>query len=105
MPAKLIVNCPEHLEQVRTFADSSGQRAQFEKRLCELTAFLPDGWTVELYTDFAPYSFFWTQFSPTRSRGLIGGLIYHGQHDNGGDGGAPTFSVNLFPSQGWSIHT
>jgi hypothetical protein len=34
-----------------------------------------------------------------------GGLIYHGQHDNGGDGSAPTFSVNLTPQYGWSIHT
>jgi len=34
-----------------------------------------------------------------------GGLIFHGPHDNGGDGGAPTFSVNLMPSHGWNIHT
>lgn len=34
-----------------------------------------------------------------------GGLLYHGSHDNGGDGGAPTFSVNLSPVNGWSIHT
>jgi hypothetical protein len=34
-----------------------------------------------------------------------GGLIYHGKHDNGGDGSAPTFSVNLTPQYGWSIHT
>jgi hypothetical protein len=34
-----------------------------------------------------------------------GGLIYHGRHDGGGDGGAPTFSVNLTPQYGWSIHT
>jgi hypothetical protein len=34
-----------------------------------------------------------------------GGLIYHGTHDGGGDGGAPTFSVNLSPVNGWSVHT
>ena len=34
-----------------------------------------------------------------------GGLIYHGKHDNGGDGGFPTLSVNLTPQYGWSIHT
>jgi hypothetical protein len=105
MTAQLIVNCPEHLEQVRTFADSSGQRVQFEKCLAELTAFLPDGWTVELYTDFAPHSFFWTEYSPTGKRGLIGGLIYHGLHDGGGNGGPPTFSVNLTPCSGWRLHT
>lgn len=34
-----------------------------------------------------------------------GGLIFHGKHDNGGDGSAPTFSVNLSPVNGWSVHT
>ena len=34
-----------------------------------------------------------------------GGLIFHGRHDGGGDGGAPTFAVNLNPGIGWSIHT
>lgn len=36
---------------------------------------------------------------------LNGGIIFHGKHDNGGDGSAPTFSVNLTPCNGWSIHT
>jgi hypothetical protein len=36
---------------------------------------------------------------------MNGGLIYHGKHDNGGDGGSPTFSVCLEPTNGWSIHT
>jgi hypothetical protein len=36
---------------------------------------------------------------------MNGGLIYHGPHDNGGDGGFPTFSVNLSPVNGWTIHT
>jgi hypothetical protein len=90
---------------VRDFADRTGQRQEFESSLSDLTAFLPDGWTVDLYTDFAPYSFFWIQFNLDRSRGLIGGLIYHGPHDSGGNGGAPTFSVNLTPANGWRIHT
>jgi hypothetical protein len=36
-----------------------------------------------------------------------GGIIYHGPHDNGGDGGAPTFTVSINPSRKphWSIHT
>ena len=106
MTAQLIVKCPpEYLEEVRKFADRTNQRQQFESRLSDLTAYLPDGWTVELYTDFAPYSFFWTEFSPTSKRGLIGGLIYHGSHDGGGNGSAPTFSVSLEPCQGWAIHT
>jgi hypothetical protein len=34
-----------------------------------------------------------------------GGVIYHGKHDNGGDGSAPTFAVNMTPVNGWSTHT
>ena len=68
-----------------------------------------------LFKDFAPYSFYWEcrvrsnepGVSPEQNwkRFMNGGLIFHGSHDNGGDGGAPTFSVNISPSDGWSIHT
>lgn len=34
-----------------------------------------------------------------------GGLIFHGDHDGGGDGGMPTLSVCLQPTDGWAIHT
>jgi hypothetical protein len=105
MTAQLIVKCPEHLEAVRKFAARTGQRLQLEEKINDLIAYLPDNWTVELYKDFAPYSFFWTETSPIGKSGMIGGLIYHGQHDGGGNGGAPTFSVNLMPSKGWCIHT
>ena len=36
---------------------------------------------------------------------MNGGIIFHGQHDNGGDGSAPTYSVCLTTTDGWSIHT
>jgi hypothetical protein len=105
MTGLLIVKCEEHLQAVREFADRTNQRQQFKSRLSDLTAYLLDNWIVELYTDFAPHSFAWTEFSPTRQRGLSGGLIYHGQHDGGGNGQAPTFSVNLTPISGWANHT
>jgi hypothetical protein len=81
MTAQLIVTCPYHLAEVRSFADQTNQREQFERQLDRLTDHLPDGWTVELYSDFAPHSFFWTQSDPKGQGGLIGGLIYHGRHD------------------------
>ena len=105
MPSKLIVKCPEHLQNVRNFADQIHQREQLERCLDRLTICLPDLWTTELYIDFAPHSFLWSEFSPTHERGLSGGLIFHGKHDRGGDGGASTFSVNLTPRHGWQIHT
>jgi hypothetical protein len=63
---------------------------------------------VFMHRDFAPLSFFWREeyFRNNEwKRGMVGGLIFHGQHDNGGDGGAPTYSVNVTPHDGWAIHT
>ena len=105
MPAQLIVECPEHLAYVRGFADATNQRDAFEEKLEDLIRFKRDGSTVKLREDFAPYSFFWMLFSPEGTFWMNGGLIYHGAHDGGGSGGAPTFSVNLTPTNGWAIHT
>ncbi|MDP2990643.1 MAG: DUF4120 family protein, partial [Kiritimatiellota bacterium] len=75
MTAQLIVKCQEHLDAVLLFADATNQRAQLDAQLNRLFDFLPDGWTVELYSDFAPYSFAWTEFDPTHRRHINGGLI------------------------------
>ena len=70
------------------------------------------GTRVILFKDFAPYSFEFALQKNNKfghesgwSTIMNGGLIFHGRHDNGGDGSAPTFSVNLTPVDGWSIHT
>ena len=63
---------------------------------------------TKIFTDFAPYSFEFARFateSDTERFVGNGGIIFHGKHDNGGDGGAPTFSVCLEPCSGWQIHT
>ncbi len=106
MTAQLIVNCPEHLAAVRAFADQTNQRAQFESRLSDLYRYISaEGYTIMLYEDFAPYSFYWEEIAPDGKRTMNGGLIYHGLHDGDGNGGSPTFSVNLTPMSGWAIHT
>ena len=62
-----------------------------------------------LYSDFAPYSFGFS--ASTKNKDGVwtslycGGLIFHGAHDNGGDGSSPTFSVCLVATNGRSIHT
>lgn len=104
-----------HLEKVRKFADETGQRKQLDEaleRLCankegrENVGNQGQKSEVELYPDFAPQSFYWVWRNlETGNIIMNGGLIYHGKHDNGGDGGAPTFSVSLTPQSGWSIHT
>jgi len=81
---------------------------------------------VILFKDFAPNSFEFVLekrvTNPERQARLLvaghrvqhgilwerwfnGGLIFHGAHDGGGDGGAPTFSVNITPQSGWRVHT
>jgi hypothetical protein len=60
--------------------------------------------------DWAPLSFsfemMWydEKYNEFR-RDYNGGIIFHGAHDGGGDGGAPTFSINLTPMNGWATHT
>jgi hypothetical protein len=61
----------------------------------------PPGWTVSLYDDFMPYSFFWVE-EKDGQRGLVGGLIYHGQTPTNG---MEQFSICLTPTTGWAIHT
>ena len=67
------------------------------------------GWEkqeVHIWTDWAPLSFgFALREVGTQRTFLNGGIIFHGKHDNGGDGSAPTYSVNLTPVNGWATHT
>jgi len=61
---------------------------------------------TEISTDFAPYSFYFVRMYKNTTNFISnGGIIFHGKHDNGGDGSSPTFSVNLTPTNGWAIHT
>lgn len=64
----------------------------------------------KLSKDFAPYSFsFLMEIQKPKEKGwspyFNGGLIYHGEHDGGGDGGRPSYSVNLEKKHGWTVHT
>ena len=66
---------------------------------------------TQIFNDFAPKSFEFCRVWYKNGRDYKpefmsnGGIIFHGKHDNGGDGGAPTFSVSLTPCNGWQIHT
>jgi len=63
------------------------------------------GARVKLWMDFAPHSFAFAVVLPDRSAWLNGGVIFHGAHDSGGNGGAPTYSVSITPMDGWTLHT
>ena len=53
---------------------------------------------IELYRDFAPYSFIFKQRYKDGSYGIVGGLIYHGSPDQ-------SMSVTFEPKIGWQTHT
>lgn len=60
--------------------------------------------------DMSPLSFgfsiaHWNEEKQTWVERLCGGLIFHGEFDGYGSGGAPTFAVCAQPCDGWSIHT
>jgi hypothetical protein len=105
-----------------TFAD--GRQDESLKQCIERLRMVDkmQGTKTVIFTDFAAYSF---EFARWRARetgeepgnwvqhqdGIFyqlqgnGGVIFHGQHDNGGSGAAPTFSVSISAVNGWSIHT
>ena len=87
--------CVEFAKRSNRWTSDQGLRPNLERLIVIARR---DG-KPRLFKDFAPYSF---EFS---AGGLYGGLIFHGSHDGGGNGSAPTFSVCLTPTDGWSIHT
>lgn len=107
----LKVEDQEYLDEVKKFAESIGKLDDLNSKLESLSnrQYCDHEVKCLLFKDFAPYSFvFIIQIETAENLWesvMNGGLIFHGQYDNGGDGGAPTFSVNLEPVSGWSIHT
>ena len=96
IPVNLHWENNEYFDKVIKFAETTGQEHSLQKALDQLSSLAP---RITLHPDYSPYSFLF-------DAGYInGGCIFHGQHDNGGDGGAPTYSVNLEKTYGWSIHT
>ena len=107
----LEIKCPEFVEKALAVSEERGLNLQ--EKLDYLAAFCDkdgDGETrCTLYSDSSPLSFgfSWEKRNADGSYKpwMNGGLIFHGNHDGGGNGGAPTFSVNLTPADGWSVHT
>jgi hypothetical protein len=100
VPNTIKLQNEEHWKKAVTFAEVTGQEESLQKALDTLDRIAQNtNKQVLLGWDFAPYSFTFMVGN------LQGGLIYHGDHDRGGDGGAPTYSVNLSPETGWRLHT
>ena len=61
--------------------------------------------TILISCDFHAQSFYFQETREDGSRGMCGGIIFHGAHDHGGDGSGPTFSVSGGNVEGYMIHT
>jgi hypothetical protein len=103
-----MIDCSNgRLDEMKAFAARTNQTEQLENVLARLCMREENGRGIKvtIFEDFAPLSLYFVAKYPNGEFAGNGGVIYHGPHDNGGDGSAPTFSVNLTPHTGWSIHT
>ena len=92
------------LDQIKAFAQQNGLEESFNNTFARLERYSENGCEVKLFSDFAPLSMEFVINENGRCV-LNGGFIYHGSHDGFGSGSAPTFSVCLEKTNGWSIHT
>ncbi len=96
---KILCN-QEHYDKVVQYAESIGDTT-LQKCLERLKSWEKNPnrpCEIELYYDFAPYSFGFRERYPDGRIGIEGGLLYHGRPDQ-------SFAVLLEPFHGWSIHT
>lgn len=101
------IHIEDYFAAVKEAAKKMGLKEQLEKKLEYLANYSTKETECILYKDFAPLSFIFDMFAidddNTRRHWFTGGLIFHGNLDSGG--GYPTYSVNVSPTIGWSIHT
>ena len=94
------------LDKIKAFAREKHLVREFVSTFIRFKRYTKRGYEVFLYPDWAPMSLAF-QLKYNGKNDMNGGFIFHGVHDNGGDGGFPTFSVELNPDtkSHWSIHT
>lgn len=94
------IMCQEHYDKVVQYAKEIGDKSLHDclERLKKWEENPNCKCEIELYWDFAPYSFLFRQQYENGKTGIVGGLVYHGNPDQ-------SFSVIMEPFHGWSIHT
>lgn len=93
------IKCQEHYDKVaeyKSIGDTTFQNCI--ERLKQWEKNSGGRYEIELYYDFAPYSFGFAERTPDGRNGIVGGLLYHGRPDE-------SFAVMMEPFHGWSIHT
>ena len=94
------------LDKIKAFAKENHLAREFVSTFSRFRAQSKMGFDIYLYPDFAPLSLYFERKKNDVFNGN-GGFIFHGQHDGGGNGSAPTFSVSIENNtrSRWSIHT
>jgi hypothetical protein len=94
------------LDKIKEFAKDNNLTDKLENTMGKFDIYASNGMDVELHMDYAPQSLFFVT-KRNGNTGMCGGMIFHGSHDGGGNGSAPTFSVSLNnnSSSHWEIHT
>ena len=77
------IMCQEHYDKVVQYAESIGDKTFQEclEKLRQWEKHPSHPCEIELYRDFAPYSFLFKQRYPDGRVGVVGGLVYHGRPD------------------------
>ena len=94
------IRCQDHYDKVVEYAKSIGDTT-FQNCIERLKQWEKNSngrYEIELYRDFAPHSFGFAEVAANGSRGIVGGLLYHGKPDQ-------SYAVTLTHIHGWSIHT
>ena len=94
------------LDKIKAFAREKHLAREFVSTFSRFKTQSKRGFDIYLYPDFAPFSLYFEREKNNVFDGN-GGFIFHGIHDGGGNGSAPTFSVSIDPDtrSHWSIHT
>ena len=95
------IECQGHYEKTVKYAESIGDETLNKciERLKQWEANSNGRCEIELYYDSSPYSFGFAEVAKDGTRGVVGGLLYHGKPDR-------SFAVMIGgPFHGWSIHT
>ena len=75
------IKCQEHYDKVAEYAKSIGDTT-FQNCIERLKQWEKNSggrYEIELYYDFAPYSFGFAERTPDGRNGIVGGLLYHGK--------------------------
>lgn len=93
-------------QKCKTFTESKGDKS-LENCLDNLRRWRHP---IMVGSDYDEMSFTFREILPNELtqkgyHGINGGIIYHGPRDGFGCGAAPTFSVTITETEGYSIHT